>query len=105
MSLGLLETPFLSITAMACDAALKFADVILLGLEPIGTEVILSRFSGDAGSVRAALEAAMERAKFLGSPAVASSILSAPSPQLSPAFAGSDSINPLYGGPKKNSSH
>jgi hypothetical protein len=42
MSLGLLETPFLSITGMACDAALKSADVILLGLESIGTQVILS---------------------------------------------------------------
>jgi len=41
MSLGLLETPFLSITAMACDVALKAAPVGLLGLEPIGTEVIL----------------------------------------------------------------
>lgn len=98
MSLGLLETPFLSITAMACDAALKSADVLLLGLEPIGTEVILSRFSGDTGSVRAALEAAEECAKCLGSPHVVSSMLSAPSPLLSPALAGPQSINPLYGG-------
>jgi len=98
MSLGFLETPFLSITALACDAALKSADVMLLGLEPIGTEVILSRFSGDAGSVQAALNAAEERVKSLGSAVIVSTILSAPSPQLSPALSGPNSINPLYGG-------
>ncbi len=98
MSLGLLETPFLSITAMACDAALKSADVTLLGLEPIGTEVILSRFSGDAGSVRAALDAAGLRVKALGSLVVSSTILDAPSSSLSAALSGPNFINPLYGG-------
>ena len=98
MSLGLLETPFLSITAMACDAALKSADVVLMGLEPIGTEVILSRFAGDSGSVRAALDAAETRAKSLGSRVVSSTILNAPTPSLSPVLSGPNSINPLYGG-------
>lgn len=98
MSVGLLETPFLSITAMACDAALKCADVTLLGLEPIGTEVILSRFAGDPGAVRAALDAAGTRVKLLGAAVVSSAILDAPASSLSPAFAGPNSINPLYGG-------
>jgi len=97
-SLGLLETPFLSVTALACDAALKAADVVLLGLEPIGTEVILSRFSGDSGSVRAAMEAACIRAKFLGSRAVSSSILDQPPEALPSVLSGQNSINPLYGG-------
>lgn len=98
MSIGLLETPFLSITAMACDAALKSADVTLLGLEPIGTEVILSRFAGDPGSVRAGLDAAKTCVESLGSAIISSTILNAPSPSLSPALAGPNSINPLYGG-------
>jgi len=98
MSIGFLETPFLSITAMACDAALKSADVALLGLEPIGTEVILSRFAGDPGSVQAALDAAETCVKSLGSNIVSSTILNAPSSSLSPAFTGPNSINPLYGG-------
>lgn len=98
MSLGFLETPFLSITALACDAALKAAEVTLLGLEPIGTEVILSRFRGDTGSVRSALAAASLKAKALGCPAVSTSILDAPSPLLAPALDGRNLINPLYGG-------
>jgi len=98
MSLGLLETRFLGVTALACDAALKSADVVLLGLEPNGTEVILSRFAGDPGSVRAALEAARARARALGAPAVASSVLDAPPEALGRALSGPNSLNPLYGG-------
>lgn len=98
MSIGLIETPFLSITAMACDAALKCADVTLLGLEPIGTEVILSRFAGDSGSVRAALDAANLCVKSLGSLVVSFTILHAPPSALSTVLSGPNSINPLYGG-------
>lgn len=98
MSICLLETPFLSITALVCDAALKSANVRLLSLEPIGTEVILSRFSGDAGSVRAAVEAVTKRAKELGSHVVAATILDAPEPSLSGVLQGPNAINPLYGG-------
>ena len=94
----MLETPFLSITAMVCDAALKSANVRLLSLEPIGTEVILSRFSGDAGSVRAAVEAGTKRAKELGSHVVTATILDAPEPALSGVLEGPNAINPLYGG-------
>jgi microcompartment protein CcmL/EutN len=98
MSLGLLETPFFSITAMACDAALKSADIVLLGLEPIGTEVILSRFSGDAGSVRAAMDAAGLRVKSLGANIIASTVLDAPAGSLIDVLEGRNFINPLYGG-------
>lgn len=98
MSIGLLETPFLSITAMACDAALKAADVALLGLEPIGTEVVLSRFCGDSGAVCAALEAAEARVKALGSVVVSSRILNSPATTLDAVLAGPNSMNPLYGG-------
>jgi len=93
----MLETPFLSITAMVCDAALKSANVRLLSLEPIGTEVILSRFSGDAGSVRAAVEVGIKRAKELGSEVVAATILDAPEPSLTGVLEGPNAINPLYG--------
>lgn len=98
MSVGLLETPFLSITSAACDAALKAARVTLLGLEPIGTEVILSRFSGDIGSVTAALEAASARVKAMGSQVMSSQILNTPPSELAVAMEGKNFINPLYGG-------
>jgi len=93
-----METPFLSVTAMVCDAALKSANVHLLSLEPIGTEVILSLFSGDAGSVRAAMEAASKRAKELGSQVVAATILDAPEDSLDGVLEGPNAINALYGG-------
>jgi carbon dioxide concentrating mechanism protein CcmO len=97
-ALGLLETAFVSITAMACDAALKAANVRLLGLEPIGTEVILSRFAGSVADVTAGLAAAEARVRALGSEVAASQILARPAPDLSPALQGPNSINPLYGG-------
>jgi len=98
MSLGLLETRFLSVTAVACEAALRAADVRLLSLEPIGTEVILSRFEGDVGSIQAALNAASGVATKLGAPALSASMIPSPSDSLEPALAGSESLNPLYGG-------
>jgi microcompartment protein CcmL/EutN len=97
-SLGLVETPFLGVTALSCDAALKAAEVTLLGLEPIGTEVILSRFAGDAGSVRAAVQAAGDRARSLGAGLRSASILDAPDPRMDDILRGSDAVNPLYGG-------
>lgn len=96
MSLLLLETPFLGVTALACDAALKSAEVKLLGLEPIGTEVILSRFQGDSGSVRAALEAASRCVKQLGATIVSSYIEDAP--VALPNDHPRNFLNPLYGG-------
>lgn len=98
MSLGLIETPFLSVTALACDAALNAAPVQLLGLEPIGTEVILSRFAGDPGALAVAFEIAEKRVKSLGSIVTASQILAAPSAELSLVGIGPQIINPLYGG-------
>ena len=98
MSIGLLETPFLSVTAAACDAALKAASVTLLGLEPIGTEVILARFSGDPGSIEAAFTAAAARVRTMGSAITASSILNSHDPALNAVLSGIPSINPLYGG-------
>lgn len=98
MSLGLLETRFLSVTAVACEVALRAADVELLSLEPIGTEAILSRFEGDVGSVQAALDAASAAASKLGAPALSTSMIPAPSDSLAPALAGSEALNPLYGG-------
>lgn len=96
--LGFLETPFLSVTALSVDAALKAAPVRLLGLEPIGTEFILSRFAGDPGSLEAALSAGKSRALELGASDAKFSLLASPSKDLHTACQGNHSINPLYGG-------
>lgn len=98
MSLGLLETPFLSITAMACDAALKAGPVRLLSLEPVGTEAILSCFSGDSGALVSAFGAADAYVKALGSTVVAARVLAAPDPAIDTVCAANNAINPLYGG-------
>jgi ethanolamine utilization protein EutM len=98
MSLGLLETRFLSVTSVACEAALRAADVRLLSLEPIGTEAILSRFEGDVGAVQEAIDAASRAACKLGAPALSATVIPAPSPVLSAAPAAPHALNPLYGG-------
>ena len=97
-ALGFLETPFISITALACDAALKAGAVRLLGLEPIGTEVILARFAGSPGDLEAALAAAEARVLAAGSRVVSTCILRRPSDELDRATDTPNSINPLYGG-------
>lgn len=97
-ALGLLETAYVSITAMACEAALKAANIRLLGLEPIGTEIILSRFEGTVGDVTAALAAAEARVRALGGEVASSQLIARPAPGLFPALQGPNSINPLYGG-------
>lgn len=97
-ALGFLETPFISITALACDAALKAGNVRLLGLEPIGTEVILSRFAGITADLGAALAAAEERVLSAGSRVAAARLIANPASTLDQATDAPNSINPLYGG-------
>lgn len=97
-ALGFLETPFISITALACDAALKAGNIRLLGLEPVGTEVILSRFAGSTADVEAALAAAEQRVLSAGSRVVAARLIPRPADTLDRATDAPNSINPLYGG-------
>lgn len=48
--------------------------------------------------LRAALEAATQRVRQLGSKVVSSTILDAPDPELATATDTPNSVNPLYGG-------
>ena len=96
--LGLIETNFLSITALVADRAVKEADVRLLGFEPTGTEAIMIRIGGDdIGSVRAALDAAVEEAERLGSSAI-TTLLASPDDAILALNHGPVAINGLYGG-------
>ena len=96
--LGLIETNFLSITALVADRAVKTADVRLLGFEPTGTEAIMIRIGGDdIGSVRAALDAAVEEAERLGSSAI-TTLLAMPDDAIHALNHGPVATNGLYGG-------
>ncbi len=97
MALGLIECPFLSITAMVADWAVKAADVRLLGLETTGNERLLIRLEGAVAAVEAALMAAETRAQQLGSQVVIS-LLSQPAAQLQPLVSFPNAQNALYGG-------
>ena len=49
-ALGLIEIPFLSITALGADAVLKTARVCLLGFETTGTRNLMIKLVGDAAA-------------------------------------------------------
>ncbi len=97
-SLGHIEVKFLSISAMVANAALKAANVELLGFEPTGGEEVLIRLRGDTGAVEAAIEAADRAARALHSSLASSSLIASPVEGLSLATDQPNSINPLYGG-------
>ena len=97
MPLGLIECPFLSITAMVSDCAVKAASVRLLGIETTGNERLLIRLEGEVGALEAAVSAAETCARRLGAQATGT-ILPRPADQLQPLIHFPNAQNPLYGG-------
>jgi len=97
LALGLVEVPFLSLTALVADHATKSADVRLLGIESTGTQNLLMRLEGNVGAVTAALAAAETRAIELGATAL-TCVLPRPATGLAPIIHFANSVNPLYGG-------
>lgn len=65
-AIGLIETKGFITLLEASDAALKAADVTMLGWEKIGSGLVTGVFSGDVASVKAAVEAGAESAKQVG---------------------------------------
>ena len=65
MALGFAEIPFFSIAALIADQIVKAANVHLLGIETIGNEKLMLRFSGDVDSVATAMAFAERRAEEL----------------------------------------
>jgi len=97
MALGFAETPFLSITALVADEAVKAAAVRLLGIETTGNENLLIRLEGRVDAVEAALAAARRRAEELGATATVRSI-ARPDPAMPALIHFPNAQNPLYGG-------
>jgi len=97
-ALGYLELPFLSISAVVADHALKAGGVTLLGFEPTGNEMICVRFSGTfIADLECALAAGTSEAERLGVTAKAA-LLTRPQNALHHLNDQPNTINPLYGG-------
>ena len=98
-SLGWIETPFISVTAVVADTMAKHANVRLLGLEPTGIETIVIRLAAESPSdLEAALAVGRKLARNLGAGDVPSALQSNPSEPLFHLNDNSVTINPLYGG-------
>ena len=97
MALGFIECPFLSITALVTDHAVKAAAVRLLSIETTGNERLLVRLEGDVAAVAAALVDAEESARALGAQ-VTTRTLARPAAGLQDLIHYPNARNPLYGG-------
>jgi carbon dioxide concentrating mechanism protein CcmO len=97
MAFGFAEIPYLSITALVADAAVKAANVRLLGIETTGSENLVIRLEGDVAAVQSALATAELRAAQLGVRATVQ-CLSRPSEALDAMVHFPNAQNPLYGG-------
>lgn len=65
-ALGMIEVKGFVTLFEACDAALKSADVTMLGWEKAGSGLVSAYFSGDVASVKAAVDAAAGAAARIG---------------------------------------
>jgi carbon dioxide concentrating mechanism protein CcmO len=97
-SLGFIEAPFLSISAMLAQEAANAADVRILGFEATGNEYLLIRLAGEVSQVRAALNAAETLAPKLGVASITTGTIPRPAPGFDPMIHFPNASNPLYGG-------
>jgi carbon dioxide concentrating mechanism protein CcmO len=96
-SLGFIESPFLSISAMLAHEAATAADVRILGFESTGNEYLIIRLAGDVAQVRAALDAAEKLAPQLGA-TITTGTIPRPAEGMDAMIHFPNANNPLYGG-------
>jgi len=77
-AIGLIETKGMVGMVSATDAAAKAAKVQILKRVEIGGGFVTTVFSGDVGSVRAAVDAGVETLKACGGQLVASHVIPRP---------------------------
>jgi microcompartment protein CcmL/EutN len=65
-AVGFIETRGLTAAIQAADTMLKSAEVVLVGMEKIGSGLVTVVVQGDVGAVKAATEAGSEAASQLG---------------------------------------
>lgn len=81
-AIGMIETKGLSALIEASDAALKSANVTLVGWEKIGSGYVTAFFRGDVAAVKAATDAGAAAASQVGS-VVAVQVIARPHEDLS----------------------
>ena len=96
-SLGFIESPFLSISAMLAHEAATAADVRILGFESTGNEYLIIRLAGDVAQVRAALDAAEKLAPQLGA-TITTGAIPRPAEGMDAMIHFPNANNLLYGG-------
>ena len=96
-SLGFIESPFLSVSAVLAHTATTAAEVRILGFESVGNECLLIRLGGEMDQVRAALDAAEKRAPLLGV-SILTRLVPRPAEGFDPMINFPNSVSPLYGG-------
>lgn len=65
-ALGIIETKGFISLVEASDAALKAADITMIGWSKIGSGLVTGFFAGDVAAVKAGIDAAAEAASQLG---------------------------------------
>ena len=65
-AIGMIETRGMCAMLAACDAALKSANVTMVGWEKIGSGFVTSFFRGDVAAVKAATDAGVAAASQVG---------------------------------------
>ncbi len=65
-ALGIIETKGLVSLIEASDAALKAADITMVGWTKIGSGLVTGFFSGDVAALKAGIDAAADAASQLG---------------------------------------
>jgi len=65
-AIGMIETRGMCAMLEACDAALKSANVTMVGWEKIGSGFVTSFFRGDVAAVKAATDAGVAAASQVG---------------------------------------
>lgn len=76
-ALGIIETVGLTSLIEAADAAIKSADVTMVGWDKIGSGLVCAFFTGDVAAVKAGVDAGAEAAAQVGE---VSSVLVIPRP-------------------------
>lgn len=97
-SLGFIEVPFFSITALVADYLVKATPVSLLGFEPLGDERLLIRArAANGAALQGGMDACTAFAQTLGVE-ITTSVMHSPSPELHTLNQAPVTLNPLYGG-------
>ncbi len=65
-ALGIIETLGLTSLIEASDAAIKAADVTMVGWDKIGSGLVCAFFTGDVAAVKAGIDAGAEAASHVG---------------------------------------